>query len=115
MKQCTGCGKYNNEPLGLNKNGEPYLACCPDNNYVEVKPMTPKEKAEELFDKFRVKVHDRDGTSAMNGFEAQQCALIAVDEFIRYFSEEGFMMAYPEIAISEVEYWQEVKKEIENL
>ncbi len=29
--------------------------------------MTPKEKAQELFDKFRVKVHDRDGTSAMNG------------------------------------------------
>jgi hypothetical protein len=39
MKQCTGCGKYNTEPLGLNKNGEPYLACCPDNNYVEVNDM----------------------------------------------------------------------------
>jgi len=45
--------------------------------------MTPKEKAIELFDKFRVKVHDRDGTSAMNGFEAIQCALIAVDEIIK--------------------------------
>lgn len=36
MKQCTGCGRYDNEPIGLNKNGNPYLACCHDNNYVEV-------------------------------------------------------------------------------
>ena len=36
MKQCTGCGRYDNEPIGLNNNGNPYLACCPDNNYVEV-------------------------------------------------------------------------------
>jgi hypothetical protein len=36
MRQCTGCGRYDSEPLGFNKNGNPYLACCPDNNYVEV-------------------------------------------------------------------------------
>lgn len=30
-KKCTGCGRLNTEPLGLNKNGEPYLACCLDN------------------------------------------------------------------------------------
>lgn len=39
MKQCTGCGRYDSEPLGFNKNGNPYLACCPDNNYVEVNDM----------------------------------------------------------------------------
>lgn len=33
---CTGCGHFSNKPLGLNKQGEPYLACCPDNNYVPV-------------------------------------------------------------------------------
>lgn len=34
IKICTGCGRLNTEqPLGLNKNGEPYLACCPDNDY----------------------------------------------------------------------------------
>ena len=109
MKQCTGCGKYNNEPLGLNKNGEPYLACCPDNNYVEVKPMTTKEKAKELFDKFRVKVHDRDGTSAMNGFEAKQCALIAVDEIIKYSPNK------PDYEFDPIEYFNKVKQEIENL
>jgi hypothetical protein len=36
MKICTGCGTTNDEPLGLNRNGEPYLACCPDNHYVEM-------------------------------------------------------------------------------
>ena len=35
-KQCTGCGRIDNEPLGLNKHGEPYLACCPENNYKEI-------------------------------------------------------------------------------
>ena len=39
MKQCKGCGRYDSEPLGFNKNGNPYLACCPDNNYVEVNDM----------------------------------------------------------------------------
>jgi hypothetical protein len=36
IKQCTGCGHLSTDPLGNNANGEPYLACCPDNNYVEV-------------------------------------------------------------------------------
>jgi hypothetical protein len=36
MKKCTGCGRLDDKPLGLNKNGEPYLACCPDNNYKEL-------------------------------------------------------------------------------
>jgi hypothetical protein len=29
LKQCTGCGRFSNEPVG-----EQYIACCPDNNYV---------------------------------------------------------------------------------
>jgi len=73
--------------------------------------MTPKEKAEELFDKFRVKVHDRDGTSAMNGFEAKQCALIAVDEIISVLADlNGIYNITPAFT-----YWQEVKQEIEKL
>lgn len=35
-QKCTGCGRLNTEPLGLNKNGEPYLACCPDNSYKDI-------------------------------------------------------------------------------
>jgi len=72
-------------------------------------PKLPKEEAQELVDNYYSKIE------VLEFKDAKECALIAVDEFIRYFSEEGFMMAYPEIAISEVEYWQEVKKEIENL
>ncbi len=74
--------------------------------------MTPKEKAKELFDKFRVKVHDRDGTSAMNGFEAKQCALIAVDEILDL---KHIVTLRRNMHEMELEYWDEVKQEIENL
>jgi hypothetical protein len=73
--------------------------------------MTPKEKATKLFDKFRVKVHDRDGTSAMNGFEAKQCAKISVDEILNEFPQ-GFKGNFEE---RRKQYWEEVKQEIENL
>jgi hypothetical protein len=33
IRRCTGCGRFENEPLGVNENGEPYLACCPDSRY----------------------------------------------------------------------------------
>jgi hypothetical protein len=82
--------------------------------------MTPKEKAIELVGKFNnhtVKelIYLKNGKVIEGKTEAKQCALIAVDEMISYFQKETFMMAYPEIAISEVAYWQEVKKEIEAL
>jgi len=37
LKICSGCGKLNIEPLGLNKHGEPFLGCCPDNRYIPIK------------------------------------------------------------------------------
>ena len=74
--------------------------------------MTPKEKAEELFDKFRVKVHDRDGTSAMNGFEAKQCALIAVDEILDL---KHIVTLRRNMHEMELDFWDEVKEEIEKL
>jgi hypothetical protein len=37
IKICSGCGRLSNNPLGLNDLGVPYVACCPDNNYVELK------------------------------------------------------------------------------
>jgi hypothetical protein len=36
MKICTGCGHFDNELLGLNSEGNEYIACCPDNNYVDI-------------------------------------------------------------------------------
>jgi hypothetical protein len=62
--------------------------------------MTPQEKANELVDKF-------DNFDVLeenhNGFTAQQCALLAVDEVLKECSWEltGF--------------WMSVKQEIENL
>ena len=73
------------------------------------KPMTPKEKAQELIDKFHIKVHDREGTSAMNEFEAKQCALIAIEEILH-------ALEYKEIANhEELCFYEEVKREIENI
>jgi hypothetical protein len=68
--------------------------------------MTPKQKAKELVNKFHIKVLDREGTSAMNEFESKQCALIAVDEIIEVLSNDINPL---------VNYWQEVKQEIEKL
>ena len=42
-KICKGCGRLNSQPLGLNEDGEPYLACCPESNYVEVKKQSSVE------------------------------------------------------------------------
>ena len=75
--------------------------------------MTPKEKAKELVDKFHMKVLDRDGTSAMNGFEVKQCALIAVDEIltvVNFYEKQNCRLLIDNMKVL---YWQEVKQEIE--
>ena len=59
--------------------------------------MTPKEKAEELVNKYWNDIPDTFFE------EAIQCALIAVDELIK------------EVNHSDVGYWKEVKQEIEKL
>jgi hypothetical protein len=69
--------------------------------------MTPKEKAEQLVDKFRSNIISflSDNMKEQN---AKQCALIAVDEILKVASFYNDSQA-------EVTYWQEVKQEIENL
>ena len=65
--------------------------------------MTPKEKANELVNKYLM--------NTPVGFhidDAKECALIAVDEIL---NNDGFT----QFDIYLTEYWQEVKKEIENL
>ena len=57
--------------------------------------MTPKEKAEELVDKFYPMF-----TNSVRDTLSKQCALIAVDEILN-------------IGCIEVPYWLEVKQEIE--
>ena len=73
--------------------------------------MTPKEKAIELVDKF----NKPDTTHYPYVHNAQQCALIAVDEIILFFNNGAFKLTYLEITKYEIPYWTEVKKEIELL
>lgn len=71
--------------------------------------MTPKEKAEELVDKYYVTIvsflNDR-----MKDANAKKCALIAVDEILN--------LEPPELSYMEPfskSWWDEVKQEIEKL
>lgn len=73
--------------------------------------MTPKEKAEELYSKFE------DNIQGIEGYEwwesAKQCAIIAVDEIINtdcLIDEDVYVMTP-----SYIQYWQQVKQEIEKL
>jgi hypothetical protein len=64
--------------------------------------MTPKEKAKELVDKYSF-VEIQHYTSM---FEVKECALIAVDEIIDLVKH---------IDVDSEDYWEQVKKEINNL
>ena len=79
--------------------------------------MTPKEKAKELVDSFRILLMQEDtdcGNEILCTVIAKQCALIAVDEILNNFGlTTNGQMFYTEYRA--VEYWQEVKHEIINL
>jgi CTP:phosphocholine cytidylyltransferase-like protein len=65
--------------------------------------MTPKEKAEELVDKYDILQAIIEGFSF---YDSKQCALIAVDEILsEYWSHNT----------KRRDWWQEVKQEIEKL
>ena len=77
--------------------------------------MTPKEKAIELYKKFK----NEFPVLAAN-VKAKQCALIAVDEIIRVCPYFDLKIRETEDQLSAfdfqfVSYWQEVKTEIEKL
>jgi hypothetical protein len=67
--------------------------------------MTPQEKAKELLE--RMTVHH--WTDVCDSEGAKQCALIAVDEILHSLS---YKMSSN---IEELDYYNEVKQEIENL
>jgi hypothetical protein len=74
--------------------------------------MTPKEKATELVNKFYFKLSNNGSLSiGLNSCDARhkesiQCALIAVDEILKTFD-----CTTPQ----QVNYWKQVKEEIEKL
>jgi len=68
--------------------------------------MELKQKAKELVDRF---IPFTDGMTRTEEVEnAKQCALICVDEMIRVFKLE-------EASQELIEWWKEVKQEIEKL
>ena len=73
--------------------------------------MTAKEKAEDLVFKC---VKDVLFTDLMSISEAKVCALIVVDEIIKS-NPHNTPIIYGVPAHSTMEYWQEVRQEIENL
>jgi hypothetical protein len=72
--------------------------------------MTPKEKAEKLIEKYRF-VEIPHFTSM---FEIKECALIAVDEILDIIEDDGFTFAEYHDKKT-IEFWFEVKKEINKL
>ena len=72
--------------------------------------MTPKEKADELFNKMDMIIYtDQDNWKS----QCIRCALIAVDEIISIKPNNPFIVnGY---YIEPKKYWQQVKQEIEKL
>jgi hypothetical protein len=72
--------------------------------------MTPKEKAEELVDKYYVLIHPK----VNSYYQAKQCALIAVDEILNNFGliSESYIFY---TSSSTRSFYEEVKQEIEKL
>lgn len=85
--------------------------------------MTPKEKAQELVNKFIVHSYHNDNELQCKD-HAKQCALILADYVIQgiyqidhkhaaVYDNKGTFYTYKEC--QELKYWQEVKKELEAL
>ena len=83
--------------------------------------MTPKEKAEELYNKYAPYMLEWDGVEK---WAVKECSLIAVDEciestkqLIHHYTkgnDERYASMYLSMSLS-VQYWIEVKQEIEKL
>jgi hypothetical protein len=74
--------------------------------------MTPKEKAEELVRKYYTFGINNVPMQSFSWYECKQCALIAVDEIILANPHSNTFL---NVEYSTMEYWQEVKEEIEKL
>lgn len=70
--------------------------------------MTPQQKAQRIYNKLVVHIQRYDEyVDDRSKFKTIQCALIAVDEIMKITSES--------YDIDHINWWKEVKKEIENL
>lgn len=69
------------------------------------KTMTPKEKANELVDKF-IQTNG-------NAFFAKECALITVDEILELIDHTP--LADEDYAVYLINRWEQIKQELEKL
>jgi hypothetical protein len=75
--------------------------------------MTPKEKAKEFVDRFVIHQND-DYPDSDEDYHAKQCALICVNEIIKEHCHESEHKD-PLAQDRWIDYWQEVKQEINKL
>lgn len=80
------------------------------NNENTSKPMTPIEKANELYSKYDDLLNKDFGNPIVFDNQLKQCALIAVDEIL-----EMDLPILEEDADEFYDYWEQVKKEINKL
>ena len=73
--------------------------------------MTAVEKANELYSKYDDLLNKDFGNPIVFDNQIKQCALIAVDEIL---DDDVYDMS-EELFEKRIEYWQEVKQEIEKL
>ena len=71
--------------------------------------MTPKERAEELINKFLIQTENYTYCGLYRTV-AKKCALIAVDDIMKAIGWEEM-----ELGVDRDNYWEEVKQEIQNL
>lgn len=71
--------------------------------------MNPKDKAKELVDKMYM-LDDPSGNYPMCFDIAKESALVAVDEMLKHMS-----FHFGQISLSTLEYWNQVKQEIQKL
>lgn len=76
--------------------------------------MTPKEKAWEIFYKFKTIPDKWKDEKVFQNYYAKQCALIAVDEILNALNSERIIYG-SEYCFEENKYFEEVKQEIEKL
>ena len=72
--------------------------------------MTPKEKAIELYNKM-YETGFKPKSVLIRIEQAKECALIAVDEILSELTEIPYGLEY----LNRLNYWLEVKQEIENI
>jgi hypothetical protein len=78
--------------------------------------MTPKEKADELFDKYySVKWHNGKKVCSMSKQAAKDCAIIAVDEMIESYEFDVISDMTNQRYIDKLNYLDKVRQEINKL